>query len=232
MRDADGAAAAAAVDVAGAGALKNGACGTPQEIRFSVLLSAMLSSQTRDAATAEAMRRLGELCYPQPLSAGRLAGVSEEAIAHAIRSVSFFRIKARNIAAVSEKVRTDLEGDIPVTVEGLLALPGVGPKMAYLVMDIAWDRVVGICVDTHVHRISNRLGWVQTWNHRRTSSQDPEKTRKALQAWLPQKHWSEINALLVGFGQTVCRPVGPRCRECAVRQLCPSAVANGSIAPP
>ncbi|CAN0555398.1 unnamed protein product [Ectocarpus sp. 12 AP-2014] len=80
-------------------------------------------------------------------------------------------------------------GAIPDTVEGLLELPGVGPKMTYLVMDVAWGRNEGICVDTHVHRISNRLGWVDTWNRNRPKAQNPEKTRKHLQGWLPREHW-------------------------------------------
>ncbi|CAM9777243.1 unnamed protein product [Laminaria digitata] len=121
-------------------------------------------------------------------------------------------------------------GAIPSTVEGcLMDLPGVGPKMTYLVMDVAWGRIEGICVDTHVHRISNRLGWVDTWNKTKPKAQNPDKTRKQLQAWLPREHWSEVNGLLVGFGQQVCRARGPSCSACGISDLCPSAERNGDL---
>jgi endonuclease-3 len=93
-----------------------------------------------------------------------------------------------------------------------MALPGIGPKMAHLTMQCAWHKTVGIGVDTHVHRISNRLGWVKTKN--------PEETRKDLEDWLPPSHWREINALLVGFGQICCLPVKPSCTTCPVKDSC------------
>jgi len=110
---------------------------------------------------------------------------------------------------------TKYGGDIPRNVKELCMLPGVGPKMAYLCMQTAWGKSVGIGVDVHVHRISNRLGWVKT--------KDPEKTRKTLESWLPKEHWAEINPLFVGLGQTICRARKPLCNECKLKDLCPSA---------
>ncbi|KAF5207492.1 Endonuclease iii-like protein [Thalictrum thalictroides] len=97
-----------------------------------------------------------------------------------------------------------------------MLLPGIGPKMAHLVMNVAWENVQGICVDTHVHRICNRLKWVN-------STSSPEGTRESLQLWLPKEEWVAINPLLVGFGQTVCTPLRPSCGICNINHLCPSA---------
>lgn len=132
-------------------------------------------------------------------------------------------------------LKEEYSGDIPNTVESLCRLPGVGPKMAHLCMNIGWGIVTGIGnffyisaygtinlimsfvlgVDTHVHRISNRLGWVK--------SKMPEDTSKQLEDWLPREFWDEVNHLLVGFGQTLCRPVHPRCGDCLNKDSCPSA---------
>ena len=97
-----------------------------------------------------------------------------------------------------------------------MELPGVGPKMAYLCMQHAWKSNVGIGVDVHVHRISNRLGWVRT--------KKPEETRRDLEEWLPKEYWDSINLMLVGFGQTICTPMAPRCSQCKVNHLCPSSL--------
>ena len=114
-------------------------------------------------------------------------------------------------------MREKYNDDIPDTIDGLVSLPGVGPKMAYLCMSAAWGRDEGIGVDVHVHRITNLWGW------HKTSS--PEQTRAELEAWLPREKWHDINHLLVGFGQTICLPVGRKCGECdlATQRLCPSA---------
>ena len=106
-------------------------------------------------------------------------------------------------------------GDIPKSAEELCKLPGVGPKMAHLCMQVAWNTVTGIGVDTHVHRISNRLRWVPK------PTKTPEETRIALEAWLPKELWSEINYLLVGFGQETCQPVHPKCSTCLNNKICP-----------
>lgn len=111
-------------------------------------------------------------------------------------------------------LRDQYNDDIPNTVETLCKLPGVGPKMAHICMKVAWGEVTGIGVDTHVHRISNRLGWVR-------NTKTPEGTRKELEEWLPQEIWSEVNHLLVGFGQQICQPVRPQCATCLNHELCP-----------
>ncbi|CAI5719016.1 unnamed protein product [Peronospora destructor] len=197
----------------------------PHERRFHVLISAMLSSQTKDPVNAAAMGRL----IKHGLTVESMLEIDQQKLAKLIRPVGFYNYKAKYIKQTASILteQANAEGkvvaDIPDTYEGLIALPGVGPKMATLVMDSAWNNVVGICVDTHVHRISNRLKWVKTWNMNNPKSQDPEKTRTELEDWLPKEHWGPINILLVGFGQTICRPRNPKCSECKIRDICPSA---------
>ncbi|CAH0484959.1 unnamed protein product [Peronospora farinosa] len=197
----------------------------PHERRFHVLISAMLSSQTKDPVNAAAMGRL----IKHGLTVESMLEIDQQELAKLIRPVGFYNYKAKYIKQTASILteRANAAGkvvaDIPDTYEGLIALPGVGPKMATLVMDSAWNNVVGICVDTHVHRISNRLKWVNTWNMNNPKSQDPEKTRAELEDWLPKEHWGPINILLVGFGQTICRPRNPKCSECKIRNICPSA---------
>jgi endonuclease-3 len=115
-------------------------------------------------------------------------------------------------------LRDKWNSEIPDSIEGLVSLPGVGPKMAYLTLSAAWGRDEGIGVDVHVHRITNLWGWHKT--------QQPEQTRAALESWLPKDKWHDINNLLVGFGQTICLPIGRKCGDCklAANGLCPSAV--------
>ncbi|TYZ66664.1 hypothetical protein PybrP1_007482 [[Pythium] brassicae (nom. inval.)] len=195
------------------------------EWRFHTLVSAMLSSQTKDPVNAAAMERL--MARDGGLTVQAMLVIDESELAQTIHPVGFYRNKAKYIKQVASILTARASGaavvDIPDTFEGLLALPGVGPKMAYLVMDCAWSNVAGICVDTHVHRISNRLGWVTTWNKKNPKAQDPEKTRRELQDWLPREHWGPLNLLLVGFGQTICQPRAPKCDECSITHLCPSA---------
>ncbi|KAG6597845.1 endonuclease iii--gpd superfamily base excision dna repair [Phytophthora cinnamomi] len=197
----------------------------PHVCRFHVLIAAMMSSQTKDPVNAAAMGRL----IKHGLTVESMFEIDQQELAQLIRPVGFFNHKAKYIkqtAAILTK-QAEVEGndivDIPNTYEGLVALPGVGPKMSTLVMNCAWKNTVGICVDTHVHRISNRLKWVKTWNKNNPKSQDPEKTRAELEDWLPKEHWGPINPLLVGFGQTICLPRGPKCDNCKIRGICPSA---------
>jgi endonuclease-3 len=135
-----------------------------------------------------------------------------------INKVGFHNLKTKYIKQTAELLRDKWNSDIPDSIEGLVSLPGVGPKMAYLTMSAAWGRDEGIGVDVHVHRITNLWGWNKT--------QQPEQTRAALESWLPKDKWHDINNLLVGFGQTICLPVGRKCGDCklADRGLCPSAV--------
>ncbi|KAJ2321453.1 alpha,alpha-trehalase nth1 [Coemansia sp. RSA 2704] len=188
----------------------------PKLRRFRSLVSLMLSAQTKDEITAEAVRTLSQRLAggltPRALSEAPLDMIHE-----CVRRVGFWQRKS---GYIKEAARTCLEqygGDIPRTVPQLLALPGVGPKMAYLAMHAAWQDTQGIGVDTHVLRITHRLGWVDE------SAKSAEATRHALESWMPKSLWREINPLLVGLGQTVCRAVGPRCAECPVNRYCPSA---------
>lgn len=181
--------------------------------RFQVLVSLMLSSQTKDQVTAAAMKRL----RAHGCTAESILNTDDEALGKLIYPVGFWRTKVKYLKLTSAILQKEFGGDIPDSVQGLVRLTGVGPKMAHLAMDIAWDQVSGIGVDTHVHRISNRLGWLKK------PTKSPEQTRKALEEWLPRELWSEINWLLVGFGQQVCLPVRPLCSVCLNQHSCPSA---------
>ncbi|KAI7825913.1 DNA glycosylase, partial [Kickxella alabastrina] len=188
----------------------------PKLQRFRTLISLMLSAQTKDEITAEAVHNLSQR-LPGGLTPKALSEAQTDLIHECVRRVGFWQRKS---GYIKEAARTCLEqhdGDIPRTVTQLLSLPGVGPKMAYLAMQAAWQDNQGIGVDTHVLRISHRLGWVSDL------ARTPEATRHALESWMPKSLWREINPLLVGLGQTVCRGVGPKCGECPVSQYCPSA---------
>ena len=180
----------------------------------------MLSSQTKDTTNAIAMRRLQSELPSPGLTLANIVAVDPGKLNEMIFVVGFHNNKTRYIKATALILRDQWAGDIPDSIEGLMSLPGVGPKMAYLCMSAAWGRIEGIGVDVHVHRITNLWGWQK--------SKNPEETRAALEAWLPRERWHEINHLLVGFGQTVCLPVGRKCGECTLSEngLCPSAVVD------
>ncbi|XP_052774621.1 endonuclease III-like protein 1 [Mya arenaria] len=188
----------------------------PEVYRYQVLLSLMLSSQTKDQVTSAAMARLRE----HGCNIDNILATSDQRLGELIFPVGFGKRKVDFIKRTSMILKEEYGKDIPDTVEKLCKLPGVGPKMAYLVMKCAWNQVDGIGVDTHVHRISNRLGWVKK------PTKQPEDTRKALEAWLPREHWNDINHLLVGFGQQTCRPVGPKCGQCLNVNICPTGRSN------
>lgn len=188
----------------------------PTVQRYQVLVSLMLSSQTKDQITFEATRKLKE----KGLTIENILQMPESQIAELIKPVGFWKKKASFIKKVTEICHRDYQDDIPPTVEELVKLPGVGPKMAHIAMNVAWNKLTGIGVDTHVHRISNRLGWVK-----KTTS-TPEHTRVALESWLPRDEWREINVLLVGFGQQICLPVKPHCNECLNAAICPYPKSN------
>ncbi|XP_041641079.1 endonuclease III-like protein 1 [Cheilinus undulatus] len=190
--------------------------------RFQVLVSLMLSSQTKDQVTAAAMQRL----RAHGCTVENLLSTDDDTLGKLIYPVGFWRNKVKYLKLTSAMLQKEFGGDIPDSVEGLVRLPGVGPKMAHLAMDIAWDQVSGIGVDTHVHRISNRLGWLKK------TTKNPEETRRALEEWLPRELWSEINWLLVGFGQQVCLPVNPLCSVCLNHHSCPSAFKNSPTKKP
>ncbi|RYO95210.1 hypothetical protein DL766_006171 [Monosporascus sp. MC13-8B] len=212
MRTAPGGVAAnAAVDTMGCERLA-AADASPRDRRFHTLVALMLSSQTKDTTNAVAMRRLQtelpahEPGAPPGLNLENMLAVDPDVLNGLIWAVGFHNNKTRYLKQAAVILRDKWGGDIPDTIEGLVSLPGVGPKMAYLCLSAAWDRTEGIGVDVHVHRITNLWSWHSTKN--------PEETRAALESWLPRDRWREINWLLVGFGQTVCLPVGRRCGEC------------------
>ncbi|XP_027163992.1 endonuclease III homolog 1, chloroplastic-like [Coffea eugenioides] len=191
----------------------------PKERRFAVLVSSLLSSQTKDHVTHGAIQRLLQNGLLNP---DALDNTEEATIKNLIYPVGFYTRKASNLKKIAKICQLKYDGDIPSTLEDLLQLPGIGPKMAHLVMNVGWEIVLGICVDTHVHRICNRLGWVsRPGTKQKTSS--PEETRESLQLWLPKEEWVAINPLLVGFGQTICTPLRPHCGTCTVSNFCPSA---------
>ncbi|KAJ8246235.1 hypothetical protein GJAV_G00265320 [Gymnothorax javanicus] len=185
----------------------------PEVMRYQVLISLMLSSQTKDQITAAAMEKLRQ----HGLTVQNILSTDDQTLGELIYPVGFWKTKVKYIKQTTAILQKEFGGDIPDSVAGLVSLPGVGPKMAHLAMDIAWRQVSGIGVDTHVHRISNRLGWT------RKETKSPEDTRRALEEWLPRELWSEINWLLVGFGQQVCQPTAPMCSLCLAQNCCPSA---------
>ncbi|XP_048761051.2 endonuclease III-like protein 1 isoform X1 [Ostrea edulis] len=195
---------------------------SPEVYRYQVLVSLMLSSQTKDQITSAAMKKLRE----HGCNIDNILQTSDQVLGELIYPVGFWKRKVEFIKKTTKILQDEYNGDIPDSVEKLCKLPGVGPKMAYLVMKCAWNEITGIGVDTHVHRISNRLKWVKK------PTKQPEDTRKALQDWLPREYWSDINHLLVGFGQQTCLPVGPRCYECLNKSICPVGKTNNKIPSP
>jgi endonuclease-3 len=176
---------------------------------FQVLIATLLSAQTRDAVTASASARLfGAARTPRAMA--KLTTAEIQAL---IYPVSFYRNKAVHVAAACRQIMSRFGGRVPSTMEELLTLPGVGRKTANLVLILAHRSGDNICVDTHVHRISNRLGWVRT--------AAPEETEHALYAVTARRWWPLINLYMVTWGQNVCRPVYPLCGSCAIADLCP-----------
>ncbi|MGH7409509.1 MAG: endonuclease III domain-containing protein, partial [Candidatus Methylomirabilis sp.] len=174
---------------------------------FRVLISCILSQQTKDHVTEAASARLYHLAdRPETILA-----LSERRIARAIYPVSFYRTKARTIREVCRTLLTRFAGRVPDSLELLLSFNGVGRKTANLVLTVGY-RKSGICVDTHVHRISNRWGYVNT--------KTPDQTEMALRRRLPKRHWITYNDLLVPFGQHLCRPISPFCSRCPVERWC------------
>jgi len=180
-----------------------------REDPFQVLISTMLSAQTRDPVTHAASTRL----FRAARTPAELAAVPPKRIEKLIYPVSFYRVKARAVKEASRQILDRFGGRVPDRMEDLLTLPGVGRKTANLVLLLAHASRDNICVDTHVHRISNRLGWVRT--------KTPEQTEQALYRVVPRRFWPRVNLYLVTWGQNVCRPIYPRCRACVVSARCP-----------
>jgi endonuclease-3 len=174
---------------------------------FKILIACVLSLRTRDQTTDEASRRLFRLAS-DPASMLRLPA---SRIERAIYPVGFYRTKARQIREICRRLLQDYEGRVPDSIDELLTLKGVGRKTANLVVTVGYGKP-GICVDTHVHRISNRWGYIKT--------KTPEQTEEALRRTLPKLYWITFNDLLVPFGQNLCQPISPFCSKCPVAQDC------------
>jgi len=179
-----------------------------QEDPFEVLISTMLSAQTRDSVTAAASARLFRVART-PRTMARLTA---RRIQKLIFPVSFYRHKAVHVRQTCRILVERHKGHVPGTMAELLALPGVGRKTANLVLILSFKSLKNICVDTHVHRISNRLGWVRT--------RTPEETEQALYKATDERWWPYVNLYLVTWGQNVCKPVYPRCGACVIRAHC------------
>lgn len=174
---------------------------------FKILVSTVLSSRTRDEVTKKSSRKLfKKISTPEDL-----LKMNIEKIEKTIYPVGFYRVKAKRLKELSEILLDKHEGKVPDTIEELLELPGVGRKTANLVITMAFGKP-GICVDTHVHRISNRFGYVNT--------QNPEETEFELRKKLPEKWWIVYNDLLVTLGQNICLPRKPQCKKCPVEKYC------------
>ena len=176
---------------------------------FRILIATILSARTQDATTHAASTRL----FKAARTPRTLARLSVKAIERLIYPVSFYRYKARYVRECCEMLVTRFGGQVPSTMDELVTLPGVGRKTANLVLILGFRSVQNICVDTHVHRISNRLGWVAT--------EGPDDTEQALYRVTDRRWWPYINLYLVTWGQNVCRPVYPRCGDCAISEECP-----------
>jgi len=174
---------------------------------FRILIGCLLSLRTRDETTGPAAARLFALAD----TPAAMLALPRRTIARTIYPVGFYRTKARVLHAVCRELVERFDSRVPADLDALLTLPGVGRKTANLVVTFAFQ-LPGICVDTHVHRISNRLGFVRTAT--------PEQTEWALRARLPRRHWIALNDLLVAFGQNLCHPTSPRCSTCPVADLC------------
>lgn len=174
---------------------------------FTVLISCLLSLRTQDRTTNAASERLFAIANtPQAMRATPVSVIQT-----AIYPVSFYRVKAKTIHAICDELLSRFHGEVPSTLEELLELPGVGRKTANIVVTLAFGKP-GIAVDTHVHRISNRLGYVRT----RTA----DDTEMALRRKLPRRYWIVFNDLLVAYGQNLCKPISPFCSKCKIAEFC------------
>ena len=178
-----------------------------KEYPFRVLISAMLSSRTKDEVTAQATEKLFKRA-PDPETLTRM---DEEEIVELIYPVGFYRIKAKNIKNIARILINEYQKTVPANIDDLMKLPGVGRKTANLVLGIAFN-IDTITVDTHVHRISNRIGIIET--------STPEETEQDLMQLLPQKYWISFNTCLVLHGQNICKPISPWCSRCKIISFC------------
>ena len=174
---------------------------------FKVLISTLLSLRTKDETTAKASERL----FSKAQNPQEVLNLSNSDIEKLIYPVGFYRVKAKNIKKICDLLVKNYDSKVPDELDELLKFDGVGRKTANLVITLGYGKP-GICVDIHVHRISNRLGYVKTKN--------PLETEMVLREKLPKRHWIEFNSLLVAFGQKTCRPISPICSKCPVSKHC------------
>ncbi|MFH2012951.1 MAG: endonuclease III [Pseudomonadota bacterium] len=174
---------------------------------FKVLISCILSTRTQDTTTVQASMRLFEIADTPE----KMLELKEQRLKEIIYPVGFYRTKAKNILSTCKMLIEEWKSCVPDEIDDLLKLPGVGRKTANLVVTKGYGKL-GICVDTHVHRICNRFGYVNTKN--------PQATEFALRAKLPEEYWIEFNDLLVRLGQIICHPISPKCTECLVFGFC------------
>jgi len=179
--------------------------------RFHIFVGLLLSSQTKDQTTSQAVANLKKKF--DGLTPEAIASATEEEIDECISKVGFHKRKAHYLKLAGESI-VEAGGEIPNTLEGLCSMKGYGPKMAMICLQVAWNKNCGIGVDVHLHRIVDRLGWTE-------KCKTPEQTRKSLEKWLPKRLWPGFNPMMVGFGQTICRPKNPFCDRCSVKNLCP-----------
>ncbi len=182
---------------------------------FRVLISTILSLRTQDETTAVASRRL----FARAADPASMRKLRAATIARLIYPVGFYRTKARAILDVCRALIERYGGKVPCDLDALLTLNGVGRKTANLVLTLGFG-AQGICVDTHVHRITNRWGYVRT--------KTPNDTEQVLRKILPARHWIEINDILVAFGQRLCRPISPHCSRCPIADYCPRREVTSS----
>lgn len=174
---------------------------------FQMLVMTLLSSRTRDSTTIPIVKRLFAK-YPTPT---HFIKMDLKELEEWLYGIGFYKVKAQNVKKLSKVILEKYNGKVPDTFEELTSLPGVGRKTANCVLAYTF-RKPAIAVDIHVHRISNRLGWVRTEN--------PEDTEESLQKIVPQELWIEVNRLFVGHGQTICVPINPKCNLCSIRKYC------------
>jgi endonuclease III len=174
---------------------------------FEQLVGSLISARTRDETTIEVCLRL----FAEARTPGTMAALDEARLVRLLRGASFPEPKARDLIALSKRIVEEHGGVVPDTLEGLIAFRGVGPKIAALTLAVGFDRPA-IAVDVHVHRVTNRWGYVATTT--------PEKTAAALAVKLPEQYWIEINERLVPFGKTTCTAARPRCSTCLLLSMC------------
>ena len=175
---------------------------------YLVLVSCILSLRTKDSVALQASRRL----FAKADNPAAVSRLSKENISSIIFPVSFYRNKAVVIREASKRILREFNGAVPDTLEGLLDIRGVGRKTANLVLGLGYG-IPAVCVDTHVHRVSNRMGWVNT--------RSVEATEEELKHLFARRYWIELNTVIVAFGQNICRPVSPYCARCAALRMCP-----------